>query len=167
MNKISWLVLLSFFTLVGCSSQSSKNAQSTTTSKTQQYEESYGAYHDSQALSFDNEIKNLEQIDTVYFDFNQYDIGAQYAYLLDKHAQFLNSSLSRVVTIEGHADERGTSEYNIALGERRANAVKDYLQSRGVSARQVNVVSFGKEKPAVLGHTEAVYEKNRRAVLVY
>ncbi|MGL4959463.1 MAG: OmpA family protein, partial [Plesiomonas sp.] len=71
------------------------------------------------------------------------------------------------VVVEGHADERGTPEYNIALGERRASAVKMYLQGRGVNAEQVSIVSYGKEKPAVLGHTEDAYAKNRRAVLVY
>ncbi|MGQ7179132.1 peptidoglycan-associated lipoprotein Pal, partial [Escherichia coli] len=83
------------------------------------------------------------------------------------HANFLRSNPSYKVTVEGHADERGTPEYNISLGERRANAVKMYLQGKGVSADQISIVSYGKEKPAVLGHDEAAYSKNRRAVLVY
>ena len=87
--------------------------------------------------------------------------------MLDAHAAFLRNNPSYKVTVEGHADERGTPEYNIALGERRANAVKMYLQGKGVSADQISIVSYGKEKPAVLGHDEAAYAKNRRAVLVY
>ena len=69
--------------------------------------------------------------------------------------------------IEGHADERGTPEYNIALGERRAAAVKSYLQANGASGEQLSIISYGKEKPAVLGHNEAAYAKNRRAVITY
>ena len=94
-------------------------------------------------------------------------IRSDFAAMLDAHANFLRSNPSYKVTVEGHADERGTPEYNIALGERRANAVKMYLQGKGVSADQISIVSYGKEKPAVLGHDEAAYAKNRRAVLVY
>lgn len=162
MNKITnWLIVLPFALLVGCSNQTSKDS-----SQNGSINEQYG-YHESSLYPISGQIDGLESTDTVYFDFNQYDINTKYANLLNQHANFLNSSPNTVVTIEGHADERGTSEYNIALGERRANAVRDYLQSRGVSAQQMNIVSYGKEKPAVLGHTEAVYEKNRRAVLVY
>ncbi len=87
--------------------------------------------------------------------------------MLDAHAAFLRNNPSYKVTVEGHADERGTPEYNIALGERRANAAKMYLQGKGVNGEQISIVSYGKEKPAVLGHTEADYAKNRRAVIVY
>ncbi|WP_180792269.1 OmpA family protein, partial [Vibrio parahaemolyticus] len=79
-------------------------------------------------------------------------VSPEYAEMLDAHAAFLRSNPSVRVVVEGHADERGTPEYNIALGERRANAVKMYLQSKGVSGDQVSLVSYGKEKPAVLGH---------------
>ena len=80
---------------------------------------------------------------------------------------FLRGNPSVKITVEGHADEKGTPEYNIALGERRANAVKMYLQSKGVNGEQIAIVSYGKEKPAVLGHDESAYAKNRRAVLAY
>ncbi|MFQ9948923.1 MAG: peptidoglycan-associated lipoprotein Pal [Escherichia coli] len=102
-----------------------------------------------------------------HFDLDKYDIRSDFAQMLDAHANFLRSNPSYKVTVEGHADERGTPEYNISLGERRANAVKMYLQGKGVSADQISIVSYGKEKPAVLGHDEAAYSKNRRAVLVY
>lgn len=107
------------------------------------------------------------QNNIVYFDLDKYDIRSDFAAMLDAHANFLRSNPSYKVTVEGHADERGTPEYNISLGERRANAVKMYLQGKGVSADQISIVSYGKEKPAVLGHDEAAYAKNRRAVLVY
>lgn len=112
-------------------------------------------------------LQQLQQQNVVYFDYDRYDVRSDFAQMLDAHAAFLRSNPSYKVTIEGHADERGTPEYNIALGERRANAVKMYLQGKGVPGEQLSIVSYGKEKPAVLGHDEAAYSKNRRAVLVY
>ncbi|PIJ48748.1 peptidoglycan-associated lipoprotein [Erwinia sp. OLTSP20] len=113
------------------------------------------------------QMQQLQRNNIVYFGLDKYDVNSDYMQMLDQHAAFLRSNPSYKVTIEGHADERGTPEYNIALGERRANAVKMYLQGKGVSADQMSIVSYGKEKPAVLGHDEAAYAKNRRAVLVY
>ncbi|KNC89603.1 peptidoglycan-associated lipoprotein Pal [Trabulsiella odontotermitis] len=113
------------------------------------------------------QMQQLQQNNIVYFGLDKYDVSSEFAAMLDAHANFLRSNPSYKVTVEGHADERGTPEYNIALGERRANAVKMYLQGKGVSADQISIVSYGKEKPAVLGHDEAAYAKNRRAVLVY
>lgn len=105
------------------------------------------------------QMQQLQQNNIVYFDLDKYDIRSDFAAMLDAHANFLRSNPSYKVTVEGHADERGTPEYNIALGERRANAVKMYLQGKGVSADQISIVSYGKEKPAVLGHDEAAYAK--------
>jgi len=113
------------------------------------------------------QMQELQKNNIVYFGLDKYDIQSEFAQMLDAHANFLRSNPSYKVTVEGHADERGTPEYNIALGERRASAVKMYLQGKGVSADQISIVSYGKEKPAVLGHDEAAYAKNRRAVLVY
>lgn len=113
------------------------------------------------------QMQQLQQNNIVYFGLDKYDVSSEFAAMLDAHANFLRSNPSYKVTVEGHADERGTPEYNISLGERRATAVKMYLQGKGVSADQISIVSYGKEKPAVLGHDEAAYAKNRRAVLVY
>ncbi|WP_159566558.1 peptidoglycan-associated lipoprotein Pal [Budvicia diplopodorum] len=112
-------------------------------------------------------MQELQRNNIVYFDFDRYDVRSDFAQMLDAHAAFLRSNPSFKVTVEGHADERGTPEYNIALGERRSSAVKMYLQGKGVSSDQISIVSYGKEKPAVLGHDEAAFSKNRRAVLVY
>ena len=112
------------------------------------------------------QLQKLKQVNTVYFDYDKYNVKAEYETLLNAHAVFIRSTNLNVV-IEGHADERGTPEYNIALGERRASAVKSYLQGNGVSGEQLSIVSYGKEKPAVLGHNEAAYAKNRRAVVTY
>lgn len=112
-------------------------------------------------------VQDLQtRYNTVYFGFDRYAVEGEYQQLLDAHAAYLTSANGKV-TVEGHADERGTPEYNIALGQKRANAVESYLTSKGVQAGQVSTVSYGEEKPAVLGHTEADYAKNRRAVLAY
>lgn len=113
------------------------------------------------------QIQNLKFNNVVYFDLDKYNIHSEFFRMLDTHANFLRSNLSYKIVVEGHADERGTPEYNIALGERRANALKMYLQGKGVSASQITIVSYGKEKPAILGHDETAYAKNRRAIIIY
>lgn len=113
------------------------------------------------------QLQDLQRDNIVYFGFDQYDIGQSYMNTLDAHASFLRDNPAIRVVIEGHTDERGTAEYNIALGERRANAVRMYLQGRGVGDEQIQIVSYGKEKPAVYGNDESAFAKNRRAVLVY
>ncbi|MBL0688277.1 MAG: peptidoglycan-associated lipoprotein Pal [Pseudoalteromonas sp.] len=109
----------------------------------------------------------LRQEQIIYFGFDTATIQGQYGELLRAHAEFLVKNPSVKVLIEGHADERGTPEYNIALGEHRGQAVEKYLQSLGVSASQMSVVSYGEEKPMVKSRTEEAFAKNRRAVLVY
>ena len=97
----------------------------------------------------------------------RYNIEGEYVQILDAHAAYLNATPASKVVVEGNTDERGTPEYNIALGQRRADAVKGFLAGKGVDAGKVSTVSYGEEKPAVLGHDEAAYSKNRRAVLAY
>ncbi|MET1218010.1 MAG: peptidoglycan-associated lipoprotein Pal [Glaciecola sp.] len=109
----------------------------------------------------------LEAEQTVYFDFDRSTIKSDYYSVLDKHAAFLVKNPNQTVTVQGHTDSRGTPEYNIALGERRAQAVETYLLNAGVSASQITVVSFGEEKPAVSGTSEYAMAQNRRAVVVY
>ena len=110
-------------------------------------------------------LRQEEQV--VYFDFDKSTVRSDYVELLQAHADFLVKNSSVKVLIEGHADERGTPEYNIALGERRGQAVAKYLQSLGVAESQISVVSYGEEKPMVKTRTEDAFAKNRRAVLVY
>ncbi len=104
--------------------------------------------------------------DRVFFGFDSYAIDEEARRTLDAQAQWLAGNPNVRVTIEGHADERGTREYNLALGDRRANAARDYLQSRGVSAGRMTVISWGKERPAVEGSSEYAWSQNRRAVTV-
>jgi len=106
--------------------------------------------------------------DRVFFDLDKSVVTAAEAAKLDKQVAWLaqNENASVRVVVEGHCDARGTTEYNLGLGKRRAEAVKAYLASKGVSADRVDTVSYGKERPAVVGSDEAAYAKNRRGVTV-
>ena len=104
--------------------------------------------------------------DRVFFDTDSYSLDAQSRATLDAQAAWLARNAGVRVTIEGHADERGTREYNLALGDRRANSARDYLQSRGVAAARMQTISWGKERPAVEGSNESAWSQNRRAVTV-
>lgn len=104
--------------------------------------------------------------DTVFFDTDSYDVDAEDQATLSRQAQWLAKYPNVSVTIEGHCDERGTREYNLALGERRANAAKNYLVSVGVPASRISVISYGKERPLATGSDEAAWAQNRRAVTV-
>jgi peptidoglycan-associated lipoprotein len=104
--------------------------------------------------------------DRVFFDLNKSDLSAEARQTLDRQAAWLKRYPSVRVTVEGHADERGTREYNMALGARRANAARAYLVALGVGGDRIQTVSYGAERPAVLGTGEAVWAQNRRAVTV-
>jgi peptidoglycan-associated lipoprotein len=104
--------------------------------------------------------------DRVFFDTDKYNVRNDQRAQLEKQAAWLKRYPNVQVTIEGHADERGTREYNLALGERRANAAKDFLVAQGIPAARVKTISYGKERPVALGHDEASWSQNRRAVTV-
>ena len=104
--------------------------------------------------------------DTVYFDYNSSVIEDREQQVLNKQAAFL-AAKKQNVTVEGHCDERGTREYNLALGERRAHAVKSHLEGCGVPACAVTTTSYGKERPVDNGHNEESWAKNRRAITVF
>lgn len=104
--------------------------------------------------------------DRIFFAFDKSDITAESRATLQRQADFLKQHGEISVTIEGHCDERGTREYNLGLGERRANATKQALVALGIAANRMNTISYGKERPAVLGHNEAAWAQNRRAVTV-
>jgi len=97
-----------------------------------------------------------------YFEFDKSDLSAEARAALVHHANSLKASPNTRIRLEGHADERGTREYNLALGERRAQAIERYLQVQGVSAGQMETISYGEERPADTGTTEAAYSRNRR-----
>ena len=104
--------------------------------------------------------------DRILFDTDKYDVDAQDQPILQSQATWLQANPQVRVTIEGHADERGTRDYNIALGERRANSAKNYLASLGIDSSRITTVSYGKERPAALGSDESAWAQNRRAVTV-
>jgi len=104
--------------------------------------------------------------DRVFFDFDKSDLRPDAIETLNRQAGWMKTNGAVTVTIEGHCDERGTREYNLALGERRAAAAKQYLESTGVDGGRMETVSYGKERPAVLGSNEAAWAQNRRAVMV-
>jgi peptidoglycan-associated lipoprotein len=104
--------------------------------------------------------------DRVFFDYDKSDIKAEGRQVLQRQADWLKKYSNVTVTVEGHCDERGTREYNLALGERRATAVKKMLVALGVPANRVSTISYGKERPAVVGSNEAAYAQNRRGVTV-
>jgi len=104
--------------------------------------------------------------DRIFFGFDQFNIDAEDMAVLQSQAAWLARNPGVRITLEGHADERGTRDYNIALGERRANSAKNYLATLGVDPGRMDVVSYGKERPAAVGSDEEAFAKNRRAVTV-
>lgn len=103
----------------------------------------------------------------IYFDFDSSEIRSEFQEAIQAHAQYLGANPDTVVTLEGHADERGSREYNLALGERRANAVRRQLVLLGASAGQIRTVSYGEERPVADGHDERAWALNRRVEIVY
>jgi peptidoglycan-associated lipoprotein len=104
--------------------------------------------------------------DRVFFDFDKSDVKPEGRQILQRQADWLKKYPNVTVTVEGHCDERGTREYNLALGERRATAVKKMLVALGIPANRVSTISYGKERPAVVGSNEAAWAQNRRGVTV-
>lgn len=115
-----------------------------------------------------NRITESEQPkqDRVFFKFDSAALGEEAKKTLDKTAIWLNNDGDINILIEGHCDERGTREYNLALGQRRADSAKRYLVSKGVNSSRIRTISYGKERPAVVGKGEAIWSKNRRSVIV-
>lgn len=172
LNKVlkGLLIALPVMAMTACSS--SDDAASNTgaaTNNNAAAETTVATPIDQSGQLTEQELKEqaLRETQTIYFAFDNSTIAGDYEEMLAAHAAYLSKNPALRVTIEGHADERGTPEYNIALGERRAQAVANYLQALGVQADQISIVSYGEEKPLLLGQSDEVYAKNRRAVLVY
>ena len=146
----------------GGSSSSATGSTSATTAS-----ESATAPSSTTSATQMSDAEKLAQVgNTVYFGFDSADLSGKAQATLDRQAAFLNVNPALVVIVEGHADERGTREYNLALGDRRATAVRDYLLAKGVNSARIRTVSYGKERPAVSGSNEDSWEKNRRAATV-
>ena len=119
-------------------------------------------------LSEESEAWFVQNVgDRVFFAFDSYALTDEARRTLELQAAYLKRFPSKTIVVEGHADERGTREYNFALGERRANSVKDYISALGIAPGRVNTISYGKERPAMTGHDESAWSANRRGVTAF
>ena len=150
------LLLVGFLLLSGCETIGGASSSSDSPS----YE-----YGDSKQANLQAYLQN-EIGDRVYFETDKHNISSASAFVLESQANWLKSTPGFQLIVEGHCDERGTREYNLALGERRGNSVKDFLVSLGVDAGRITVISYGKERPAAEGSTSESWSENRRAVTV-
>ena len=154
-NKYLSLLFASFFVISGC-----ETIGGSSSSDSPSYE-----YGDSRQANLQGYLQN-EIGDRVYFETDKHNINSASAFILESQANWLKSTPGCQIIVEGHCDERGTREYNLALGERRANSVKEFLVSLGVEPGRVTTISYGKERPSAEGSTSESWAENRRAVTV-
>lgn len=173
LNRSTILAALFAATLAGCASKPVDETPVDTgdTTSTMDDSSTYGV-DDASSIeeagsSAMDEAKALLSTRVFYFDFDKSTIKPEAYEALKAHAEYLSLNSSASVRLEGHADERGTREYNIALGERRGKAVEKFLRVNGVSGSQIEVISYGEEKPVAFGKDEYSYSQNRRVELKY
>ena len=175
-ERLTTLIALTLFSLVlaGCAGQNTEpQPQPETSTGTQDSTPPPATSQAEELADFDDMGRPVDPrtgrlLDrTFYFDYDRSALRPADLAVLEIHAQLLNRNASKTVVIEGHCDERGTREYNLALGERRADAVRRFLTTAGVSSRQIETVSYGEERPEDPGHNEGAWQRNRRAVLIY
>lgn len=166
MKKIA--VVLAALMMTACaaspkidSSQPSKSNDKNASAQTDSHTLS-AAELESRRLAAEKSAIQALQKQSVYFDFDQFSVKAEYKNTVQNQADFIKSHGNDIVTLEGNADERGSNEYNLALGDKRAGAVQKNLSMLGVSAKQIRAVSFGEEKPRLLCHEEKCWNENRR-----
>ena len=156
-------IVAATFLLAACETASQVSGDSASTSASNTASSSSA----SSSAADKTPAEKLAQVgDTVNFDFDSAELTVSARSTLNRQAAFLSLNPALMIVIEGHADERGTREYNLALGDRRATAVRDYLVAKGINSARVRTVSYGKERPAVAGSDEAAWAKNRRAATV-
>lgn len=117
--------------------------------------------------NFDEQLDKLKKENIIHFSFNNYKVNAKYAENLNSLAKFLCRYPNQKIIVEGHTDNRGTIEYNMNLGQKRADSVKLYLESKGVSNQQISTISYGSNKPTEHGNKESAFAQNRRSVIIY
>jgi len=165
LNMFNWKKLFGFFfiiTFLGLTSCASKKKTAGDEDVTTEgMDESF-----SLEINGDSDSNTAGGLRTVYFDFDSAALRDDTRATLDANATFLNENADVEVQIEGHCDERGGVEYNLALGERRAKAVSDYLVAMGVNSSRITSISYGKEKPVAFGHNEEAWAQNRRGNFV-
>ncbi len=163
--------------LFGCSSDKVKEEQPVAVEDLSS--QRTGASNDSNAQAYgtdDSSTSGFSQLDDpqsplsvriIYFEYDSSEIKPEYRVAIEAHSAYLSQNAGTTITLEGHADERGSREYNLALGERRAQSVKQQMMLLGVSSSQIRLVSYGEERPAVDGHDESSWEQNRRVEILY
>ena len=154
LNISKIIMAITLISLVGCGS-TSKNQKSLSKYKINQIE-----------INSDSDSNEAGALETVYFPFNSSDLRQNAQESLELNAEFLKKFRTLRVQIEGHCDERGSVQYNLALGEKRAQSIKDYLVASGVEPNRITTISFGKERPISLNHDEVAWSKNRRGNFV-
>ena len=152
----------------GSSNSGMSDINSSASSSSQQVQQPKSTVEPVNSLGNENTSAgpaNVEKV--VYFDYDSFTVKPEFQATIEAHAQFLKSNGRAKLSLEGHTDQRGGREYNLALGQKRADAVRQSLTLLGVNAAQIETVSFGEEKPAVQGSDESAYAKNRRAEFFY
>jgi peptidoglycan-associated lipoprotein len=162
-NSFMSVVLLASLTLVSCGSNKKDGEGLDATQAVVDDASNSGM---SLELNGDSDSKRAGGLTTVYFDYDSSKLTSSAKSALDANVAFLTTAANIEIQVEGHCDERGGVQYNLALGERRAKSVKDYLAAKGINAKRVTTVSYGKERPVEFGHDDAAWGKNRRANFV-
>ncbi len=168
LTKLACLILAGVV-LASCAGKGG-NSSSSGSSLSKSTTDSYGVSEDDRFWGKDlakMDYDALLQRETFYFALNSSTVHPNYMRALNAHAKYLKDHPNAHIRVEGHTDDRGSSEYNIALGERRAQALKQIMVADGAKSSQISVVSYGKEKPAMRGHDESIWKYNRRAVIAY
>jgi peptidoglycan-associated lipoprotein len=161
-------ILAATMTLTSCASNKKKSSEITdnTTVDAQPTNENGNNSGMSLDINGDSDSNKAGALKTVYFDYSSATIAGSTKETLNSNAEFLKKNTTVKVQVEGHCDERGSVQFNLALGEKRAKSVRDYLVGQGVTASRINIISLGKEKPVSFGHDEESWSKNRRANFV-
>ena len=155
MNKLGLVALSALLLIGGCASK-----------KPSQTQDSGATGADELVLNGDSDSNKAGKIRTIYFPFNEVSLDSKAKSQLQSNADYLKANTAITIQVEGHCDERGSRQYNLALGERRAKAVKDYLKALGIKADRIETMSWGNEKPVSDGNSEDAWSQNRRANFV-
>jgi peptidoglycan-associated lipoprotein len=168
--QLMLIVLMSGFALAACKSKPPTLPDASNTPEQTGAETNRAGDTDTTSRGLPDEQARQAAIQAgtiIYFEYDRAEIKPEFVPIVTAHAKYLNTNSANKIRLEGHSDERGSREYNIGLGERRAQAVRRALMLQGVTEAQITTVSYGEERPAVQGSDEAAYAKNRRVELVY
>ena len=161
-NLFAIMLLTSFLAACATAPTETSSSSTSSTSSTSQSDVVGGIYVGTDTV----EMLAIDVPDRVFFAYDSYSLAASAQATLNKQAKWLKANPSVAIAVEGHADERGTREYNLALGDRRASSVKDYLMSQGISSNRISTISYGKERPVKSGSNDTAWAQNRRSVSV-